>query len=105
MTVEAGPRALQRKHDMRSGPRSWLLAPIHVAALATGAKSFRDNPVIGSPSLNQAGLHVARMRLAQRMAEGRRERMAALVSADDRAAFDRDGFILKHDFLPAPAFA
>jgi len=90
---------------MRSGPRSWLLAPIHVAALATGAKSFRDNPVIGSPSLNRAGLHVARMRLAQRMAEGRRERMAALVSADDRAAFNRDGFILKHDFLPAPAFA
>jgi hypothetical protein len=95
----------QRQRDMRSGPRSWLLAPIHVAALATGAKSFRDNPVIGNPSLNKAGLHVSRMRLAHRMAERRRERMAALVSDADRAAFRRDGFIVKHDFLPPPAFA
>jgi len=90
---------------MRSGPHSWLLAPIHVAALATGAKSFRDNPVIGSATLNRAGLHVARMRLAYRMAERRRERLAALVSDDDRAAFRRDGFVVKYDFLAAPAFA
>ena len=90
---------------MKSSPRSWLLAPVHVAALATGAKSFRDNPVIGSPTLNRAGLHVARIRLASRMAERRRERLAALISDDDRAAFARDGFVVKHDFLPASAFA
>ena len=57
---------------MKPAPLSWLLAPVHVAALATGAKSFRDNPIIGSPALNRAGLHVARMRLAERMAERRR---------------------------------
>lgn len=84
---------------MAGGPLSWFLAPLHIAALATGAKSFRDNPVIGSPRLNRAGLHVARVRLAHRMAEWRRERLAALISADDRAAFERDGFILKHNFL------
>jgi hypothetical protein len=84
---------------------SWVLAPLHVAALATGAKSFRDNPVIGSPALNRAGLHVARVRLAGRMAEWRRQRLRSLLPAEDRAAFERDGFVLKYDFLPAAAFA
>lgn len=86
---------------MPPGRFSWLLAPWHVAALATGAKSFRDNPVIGSPLLNRAGLHVARVRLAHRMAEWRRRRLASLIAEEDRAAFDRDGFVLKPNFLPA----
>jgi hypothetical protein len=90
---------------MAPGRLSWLFAPLHVAALATGAKSFRDNPVIGSPMLNRAGLHIARVKLAHRMAERRRERLIALISADDRAAFERDGFIVKHDFLPAGDYA
>ena len=90
---------------MPTSPLSWLLAPLHVAAVATGAKSFRDNPVIGSPRLNRAGLHVARMRLAHRMAAARRRRLAGLVGAEDRAALARDGYVLKYDFLPAPAFA
>lgn len=84
---------------------SWLLAPWHVAALATGAKSFRDNPVIGSPVLNRAGLHVARVRLAHRMAEWRRRQLLALISQEDRAAFTRDGFILKPDFLRAADYS
>ena len=86
---------------MRSGRLSWVFAPWHVAALATGAKSFRDNPVIGSPALNRTGLHIARVRLAHRMAEWRRQRLSALVCKEDRAAFERDGFILKTNFLPA----
>ncbi|MBV8937709.1 MAG: phytanoyl-CoA dioxygenase family protein [Alphaproteobacteria bacterium] len=90
---------------MASARLSWLLAPWHVAALATGAKSFRDNPVIGSPSLNRAGLHIARVRLAHRMAEWRRRALAALISQEDREAFERDGFILKSDFLPAADYA
>jgi hypothetical protein len=85
---------------MGSGPLSWFLAPLHVAALATSAKSFRDNPVIGSPRLNRAGLHVARVRLAHRMAEWRRQKLVSLISDDDRAAFGRDGFIAKRNFLP-----
>ncbi|MGH7046665.1 MAG: phytanoyl-CoA dioxygenase family protein [Stellaceae bacterium] len=84
---------------------SWLLAPVHVAALASGAKSFRDNPIIGSPTLNRQGLHVARMRLACRMAERRRQKLAALVSHSDRATFDRDGFVVRRDFLPQQVFA
>jgi len=76
-----------------------------LAALATSAKSFRDNAFIGSPALNRAGLHVARMRIAHRMAEYRRARMTSLISEEDRLAFGRDGFVAKHGFLPAPVFA
>ena len=90
---------------MGSGRLSWLLAPLHVAALATGAKSFRDNPVIGSPTLNRAGLHIARVRLAHGMVEWRRGKLASLISEDDRTAFERDGFILKPSFLPAADYA
>jgi Phytanoyl-CoA dioxygenase (PhyH) len=90
---------------MGSGRLSWLLAPLHVAALATGAKSFRDNPVIGSPILNRAGLHVARVRLAHSMVEWRRRKLGSLISQGDRAAFERDGFILKPNFLPAADYA
>ncbi len=84
--------------------KSWLFMPIHVAALATGSKSFRDNPVIGSAWLNQKGLHVARMRTAARLTAWRRARLAHLVSTEDAAAFAHDGFILRRNFLPDAEF-
>lgn len=81
------------------------LWPWWALQLATGAKSFIDNPLIGSRRLNEAGLHVARLKLAHRMAWSRRQRLAALIDPVDRAAFDRDGFVLKRDFLPPDVFA
>jgi hypothetical protein len=39
------------------------------------------------------------------MAEWRRERLFRLISAEDRAAFARDGYILKPNFLPAADYA
>ena len=79
--------------------------PFHAAALLTGAKSFRDNPVIGSPALNRRGLHVARVRLAARMADWRRRRLARFADSADREAFARDGFVIRRGALPAEAFA
>lgn len=81
------------------------LWPWWALQLATGAKSFIDNPLIGSRRLNQAGLHVARLRLAHAMAWSRRRRLARLIDPADRAAFDRDGFVARSDFLPPEAFA
>lgn len=86
-------------------PARLLLAPLWLAQLATGAKSFRDNPLIGSPALNRRGLHAARLRLAHHLAWRRRARLESLVAAEDRAAFDRDGFVVKPQFLPEDAFA
>ncbi len=88
-----------------ANPLRWLLLPFHIAQLATQAKSFRDNPVLGSPALNRRGLHVLRRRIAARIAARRRGRLAALLPAEDRDAFLRDGYLVKPDFLPAEAFA
>jgi Phytanoyl-CoA dioxygenase (PhyH) len=83
---------------------SWLLAPVHAAALFSAAKSFRANPILGSNALNRAGLHVTRVRLAAAMAAARRRRLEHLLSKKDVADFRRDGFVLKPDYLPAPSF-
>ena len=90
---------------MAGATRSWWRAPFWLVQLATGAKSFVDNPILGSPSLNRKGLHVARLRLAHRLAWSRRSRLSKRLSAADREAFDRDGFICIPDFLPAEEFA
>ncbi|WP_336491278.1 phytanoyl-CoA dioxygenase family protein [Methylobacterium nigriterrae] len=81
--------------------RDILRAPFWLAQIGTGAKSFVDNPILGSERLNRAGLHTARVRLAHAMADLRRRQLAHLASPEDRAAFARDGFIAKPDFMPA----
>ena len=85
-------------------PARYLMAPLWVAALATGAKSFRDNPIIGSAELNRRGLHARRAKLAHDMAWSRRARLAHMISPEDRAAFDRDGFVMRREFLPPAQF-
>ena len=85
-------------------PVRYLLGPWWLAQIATGAKAFCDNPLIGSRRLNEVGLHEARVRIAHRLAGARRQRLAGLVDPADRLAFDRDGFIEKRDFLPADMF-
>lgn len=81
-----------------------LLAPFWFAQLFTGAKSFVDNPLIGSTRLNAMGLHVARLKLAHRMTEWRRAKLAKAVRPDDKAVFDRDGVVEIRDFLPDDIF-
>lgn len=86
-------------------PVRYLLLPWWIAQLPTGAKAFCDNPVIGSPTLNRWGLHVGRVRVAAMLAAARRRRLGHMIDAADRRAFERDGFVLKRDFLPAEHFA
>src|SRR5256886_6024277 len=77
-----------------------LRVPLWTAQLVTGTKSFERNPVIGSHWLNKHGLRTARVRIA----EMRRRRLAGRVSAADRAAFERDGFVIRANFLPDAEF-
>lgn len=79
--------------------------PFWLAGVAGSGKSFKRNPIIGSPALNRMGLHVARIKAAAAMAERRRERLAARLDPADRATFDRDGIVIKENFLPPEAFA
>jgi hypothetical protein len=90
---------------MPSLARQALLMPFWLAQVFTQEKFFARNPVIGSEWLNERGLHTARVRLACWLAESRRRRLARLISPDDRRQLDRDGFVVKRDFLPADVFA
>lgn len=82
----------------------WWRGPLWVVALATGAKSFADNPILASKALNRRGLHVARLKLAHRLAWLRRRRLARGVPREWREQFDRDGFVEIRGFLPADRF-
>lgn len=73
-----------------------LKAPIWAAELATGAKSFCDNPIIGSRRLNEMGLHVKRIRLAEQMSDWRRGRLSHLISPEKRQEYAANGFV-RHD--------
>jgi hypothetical protein len=83
----------------------WWRSPIWLVQLATGAKSFADNPILGSPALNRLGLHVWRLKAAHELARSRRARLAHLIPADLRAEFDRNGFVVVPNFLPPDQFA
>ena len=82
----------------------WWRAPFWLLALPTGAKSFVDNPFLGSRRLNRLGLHVSRLKLAHRLAWMRRRRLASAVPKDWREQFDRDGYVEVRDFLRADEF-
>lgn len=82
----------------------WWRAPVWFAALFTGAKSFADNPLLGSPFLNRLGLHVFRVRAAHAVTGFRRRRLAHLVPQQLRKDFNRDGFVVIRDVLPEADF-
>ena len=71
----------------------WWRSPFWLLQLATGAKSFADNPILGSSALNRLGLHVWRLKAAHAFARSRRARLAHLVPAKLRAEFDKNGFV------------
>lgn len=82
----------------------WLMAPFWAAQIFTGAKSFCDNGVLGDQRLNEKGLHVWRIRLANKLADRRRAKLAERLHPADRAQFAENGFILKRNFLPDDQF-
>lgn len=81
-----------------------LSTPIWLLQLATSAKSFLDNPFLGSRRLNGWGLHRGRVLLAGALCSWRRRRLASRVREDWRTAFDRDGFVAIKDVVPPEQF-
>ena len=93
---------------LSSGPVAalrWLLLPLWALQIFSEEKSFHPNPILGSRWLNRRGFAVWRARLAHRMTHWRRRRLQHLVAPADRAAFARDGYVAKRDFLPEGQFA
>lgn len=81
-----------------------VLAPLWTLQLATTAKSFLDHPIIGSQRLNRMGLHRTRVRIADGLCRWRRRRLARHVTQEWREAFDRDGFVVIENIVPAEDF-
>lgn len=81
-----------------------LLAPFWAVQLLTGAKSFLDNPLIGSQYRNKRGLHLRRVRLAAALCDGQRRRLAQKVQPEWREAFDRDGYVAISNIVPPEEF-
>jgi len=81
------------------------MTPLWLSQLFRVTKSFEENPFLGSTVLNRLGLHVARLLLAHGVMRFRHLLLSPLVATADRTAFHRDGYIIKHDFLPPDEFA
>lgn len=84
--------------------RNILALPFWILQIASGAKSFADNPVLGSKRLNRLGLYTARMRLAHGMAAWRRRRLAKNIPAQYRDEYASNGFVMINDYLPEQDF-
>ena len=84
--------------------RQWILMPYFFGQLFTAAKSFEANPLIGSARLNARGLHKTRVAAAYRLAKARRAKLSELISDEDRQAYERDGFVVRRNFLPKSVF-
>jgi hypothetical protein len=78
--------------------------PWHCLLLATHAKSFQGNPVIGSARLNEMGLHVKRRQLAMHMAQMRRRKLAERLSPHEHLAFEKNGFFIREQALSPQQF-
>jgi hypothetical protein len=81
-----------------------VLLPVYIASIFTGAKSFKDNPIIGSRVLNLLGLHPARMILSHSIFSLRQLFLAGLATKAERLELKNNGFILKENFLPQELF-
>ncbi len=82
-----------------------LLLPVWIGQVFGISKSFRDNPVLGSPALNRLGLHVARLGTAHALNRFRELLLSPLASPEHRRLFREQGYLVIPDYLPERDFA
>lgn len=81
------------------------LVPYWLICVFSTAKSYRENPILGSALLNRLGLHVFRVVLSHGLYRFRLLLLTPLVPAEDRQQFLKHGYLVKKNFLPAEQFA
>ena len=69
------------------------------------AKSFESHSIIGNKTLNELGLHRFRVEQAAKLAQKRRQKLAKALTLDEVEQFQKNGFILKENFLSEDDFA
>lgn len=75
--------------------------PVWLLSLLTTAKSFKDNPIIGSRTLNRLGLHVIRVLLARLITWFRWLLLTPFMPKEYRRSFHKNGYVAIEDFLSA----
>lgn len=78
-----------------------IMWPVWLLAIFTSAKSFRDNPVIGSRHLNRLGLHVGRVLLARGITWFRWLLLTPFASRSFRRQLHQNGFAVVENFISA----
>ena len=81
-----------------------IKAPLWLFDLVTTAKSFKDNPIMGSPMLNRMGLHVIRLVVSHSFMRLRMWMLAFPISRKDRQRYFGEGYIIKENFLSDDEF-
>ena len=84
--------------------KNLLKVPIWLVEIFTTAKSFQGNPIIGSPILNQLGLHVFRLLVSHSVMRARMLLLSPMISAEDRKSYFENGYNVKEDFLTEEEF-
>jgi len=100
-TSQTSPGLTPLLTSLRTSLNTSLRAVGWVPALLTGAKSFRDNPVIGSQRLNQLGLHRSRVLRAHSMAAYRQKRLQHFMPENERQRLAEDGYVVLERYLNA----
>lgn len=81
-----------------------FLMPIWVVQLFTQTKSFENNPVIGNPVLNRAGLHVVRLVLSHVIMRFRMLLLSRAIDPEHKQSYYKNGYILIRNFLDEDQF-
>jgi hypothetical protein len=81
-----------------------FLIPVHFLLIFTQDKSFKDNILIGSRTLNLLGLHIFRIIISHSIFRFRQFLLTWCISREDRKSFLQNGYLVKEDFLPKDIF-
>ncbi len=81
-----------------------LKYPVWFLEIFTTAKSFRDNPILGSRLANRLGLHVIRILISHGIMRFRMLLLSFPISAEDKKMYFSQGFLIKENFLPEEDF-
>ena len=85
--------------------KSLLKSPLYLYEIMTSAKSFKDNPILGSKVLNRCGLHIIRMLLSHSVMRFRMLLLSSGISAEDKRRYFQQGYLVKENYLSADEFA
>lgn len=76
-----------------------------LVGIVVGEKSFEKNRLLADPLLNEKGLHQQRVVWVHKLANWRRKKLIQMVDAQDAAFFEKNGYIVKENFLAEHEFA